>query len=496
MINLQRKKDHKWILQKNVSSKDIIKAYVDAINGLETEINYGNVQHTLRSNNIYKGRSINGSLSTMGVRFSQMCFYMFGYKEKNVFIPSPMTSNMLDVSTSISKENNALINLYSMQFPHPYSETSKDFKIYIGRLIVKLLLDERINKKLYIDEMIWFLPFIEKIDKEKYEELVESIVEYRTFSYLQKESLFKSIKNYDDVFSNVTHEINYYFLRIFKGFGVFDIIPDSKHNCGKLFYFHHGNGSTLRNDAYDSRKNISGYVRLSNNVLKAAQQLNIEFSAFDVPTTMGSEDIFTLRDWKIALYQTEPLQYLNCIDTNSNRKKEISNIVNDMIKMSKYGSKDGSDFEKALQPLMELFRETIDVEIIAGSGNTDLLCIMSTQDESIYKMNVDAKTRKTALDQINSSRLHKHLNKHGALFCMVVSPKFASGVADDIVGSKICTIRAEDLGNYCYYECVKSKDGFADFTTLYDHIINNLGTDITEFVRDTTIERYGIHLSF
>ena len=51
-----------------------------------------------------------------------------------------------------------------IQYPHPYSKTPQDIKIYAGRLILKLLTEERIGNKLYIDEFIWFLPFIKSIN--------------------------------------------------------------------------------------------------------------------------------------------------------------------------------------------------------------------------------------------------------------------------------------------------------------------------------------------
>ena len=139
MIELDRRKNNKWILQKNISSNQIIESYLEVISNSNTEIDFTSVQEQLRANNIYRGRSHQGSISTMGVRFSQMCFYMFGYKVNNVFIPSPMTQNLLKAESILSKESNSLVNLYSMQFPHPYSETNSDFQIYIGRLIVKLL---------------------------------------------------------------------------------------------------------------------------------------------------------------------------------------------------------------------------------------------------------------------------------------------------------------------------------------------------------------------
>ncbi|MCR8679727.1 MULTISPECIES: hypothetical protein [Campylobacter] len=81
MINLNRSKDNKWILQKNISSIKLMEAYIDALKKQNNEINCQNLQDNLRYDGLYMGRSADGSLSTMGVRFSQMCFYMFGYKK-------------------------------------------------------------------------------------------------------------------------------------------------------------------------------------------------------------------------------------------------------------------------------------------------------------------------------------------------------------------------------------------------------------------------------
>ncbi|HOI47108.1 MAG TPA: hypothetical protein PLR26_05190 [Bacilli bacterium] len=494
MIQLDRRKNHKWIMQKNVSSKNIIEAYLDVISSSKSSIDYDEIKRKLKVQSIYKGRTNQGSISTMGVRFSQMCFYMFGYKNNSRFIPSPMTLNLLNPNCPISKESNALINLFTMQFPHPYSQTNQNFYIYIGRLFIKLLLDERIERKLYIDEMIWFLPFIETIDESIYEDLIGSIIEYRNLTYYLKDHLFKNVKNNDDIFSNTTHEMNYYFLRIFKGFGVFDVIPDRKHNDGMLFRFHHGNQSTYRTDAYDSNKSISGYIKLSDLVIADAVKLNENFSAFEKPTTMTTIGVNSRRDWFTALYDTEPLAYLNCITNVFNREKEISDIVNTMVYASKYGSHDGKEFETSLKPLIELFRETCNVEIISGSGNTDLLCVMENENEDIYKMNVDAKTRKAGLSDINARRLEIHLKKYGSKFCIVVAPRFASGISGDIHGYNIVTIKAEELGAYCYKECTNSEDGYADFESLHQIIRNNIGSDITENVNDLMIERYGIEI--
>ena len=141
---------------------------------------------------------------------------------------------------------------------------------------------------------------------------------------------------------------------------------------------------------------------------------------------------------------------------------------------------------------MELFRETANVEIISGAGNTDLLCAMEDDHDNIYKMNVDAKTRKAGLEEINARRLENHLQKHGSKFCIVVAPRFASGIIGDIAGHKIVTVRADDFGSYCYKECKNNRDGFADFESIHSIIESRLGTDITDQIRKLTESRYGI----
>lgn len=494
MLTFDRRKDHKWIFQKNISSANLMEAYLEVLKETSNTIDFDEMQRSLKIKDLYKGRSFSGNVNTMGVRFSQMCFYMFGYKIDNKFMPSPMTSNILNNDCKISKESNTLVNLFSMQYPQPYSETSSDFQIYAGRLIIKLLLDERIERKLYIDEMIWFLPFIEKISQESYDALVVEILNYRNLTYNAKLQLFKSVRNFDDLFANVTHEINYYFLRIFEAFGVLKIIEDKNHNDGKLFSFNHGQTGTKRNDSYKSRAKTSGYVILSEHVIEDAKKLNQHFSAFDIPTTEASEGIYSKRDWLTELYEIEPLKYLNCISDSFEVSKYIMETISRMTYVSKYGSSDGREFEQALKPVIELFRETENVEIISGAGNTDLLCAMRDENDSIYKMNVDAKTRKSALEEINARRINSHIEKHGSKFCIIVAPKFAMGVQRDIAGNNIVVLRAEELGTYCYKECNSSRDGYADFGSIYNIIKNNYGKDITEPLRDLMSDRYGIAL--
>ena len=393
LLNLNRSKDNKWILQKNISSASLFKAYIKTLDDLGNNAENGEaLKDQLKSNKGYHGRSLTGSLSTLGVRFSEMCFYMFGYKYNHKFIPSPMTIKMLKNPEGFNNHKLMLINLFSMQYPHPYSNTT-GFNLHFGRLILKLLIEDKIDKRLYIDEMIWFLPFIHTVSVEGYNELVASIIEYRTKTYSEKLVLFKSVENFENLFANVLHEMNYYFARIFTAFGVFNSVVDRNHNDGKLFRFLHSE-ETYRNNAIFSRGNFPGYIKLDVTLIDSLQELFKEYSLYDEIIKIDNKTVFTKHELVSDLYEHLPLKYMAIVFPEDNVTNQYLDTVTNMQYMAKYSSLDGKDFEIALKDVFGLFEETITTELISGSGDTDVLCVMENpQKNSIYKFNVEAKSR-------------------------------------------------------------------------------------------------------
>lgn len=515
MINLLRTQEHRWTIDKNVNDKTLLAGFAALMSQKRSFRLDELVDDSITQGRVNSPRDSHGNLNragsqiTTGVRLLQAKYYMLGY-DVNVrhsgskkFMPSPMLINYLEsADDEVAQANNFLVNLFAIQYPNPANRTPECFEIYAGRLIVKLLLEPRIDRKLYIDEFVWFLPFIERIDAKIYEELVASIVEFRALSYEAKMELFSSVPNFEKLFANVMHEVNYYFLRLFQSMGVIDIIEDRNHNEGQLLRFLHSVTKnkrtkqlvyTYRNDAYAANKKYSGFAVLSPQVFDSALKLNAAFSAFDIPTKQTDDDIYNLQDWYTTIYEVEPLAYLNCINTKIDRKSEIQAIVTEMVRASKFGSHDGKEFENALKPFMELFEETVDVQIISGSGNTDLLCNMEEKPDGItYKMNIDAKTRGHALSEINPRRLMNHIRRHGAEFCMVIAPRFALGVKEDIRKTPIIVVKSEVLANYCFYECTQSGRDYADFSSIKQIIDNNKGKDITSHIENLTISRYAL----
>lgn len=487
MINLNRTKENKWIIQKNISSSELLEVFVSGLHKQNNIINNDYLVNYLKNTETYHGRSEHGNANTMGVRLSQACFYMFGYKNNHLFFPSPMTD--MYINKNAEKEKVSLVNLFSMQFPSPYSKTPSNFNIYIGRFILKLLMEKKIEHKLYIDEFVYFLPFIEKINENIYSELIDSIIEFRNKSYDEKFLLFTEVSDYEELFANCMHEINYYFLRIFAGFGCLEIVSDPFHNDGKLFSFKQGNSDTFRTDAYASRQNISGYVQINPDIIENVKELLDKFSPFDKPITQA--DCMSKHEWIRDLYEFEPLKYISIVMPNeSDNRSYVVDIINNMVRESKYGDRTGKSFENSLKPVFELFRENRNVEIISGSGDTDLLCVMEDTDDTLYKVNVDAKTSHYITQSIHPVRITNHLRRNGSEYCIIVSPRFSRGVKMDIKDFNIVTIEAETLADYCLKECLNSTDGLADYNMLNVYINENLGTDITQAVNCIIKQKY------
>ena len=496
MINLKRSKEHKWIFQKNISSTEIMSHFITSTSKFNNSANKKLLLEEFKKSGLYRGRSYFGSENTMGVRTSEMKFYMFGYslpsKPKNAFYLSPMASSILKDNQEDNVAKMSLVNLFSIQYPHPFSNTPSCFRIHAGRLILKLLTDDRIERKMYIDEFCYFIPFIEKIDNLFYEELIKSILDFRRLSFIEKDELFKNVPHYNDVFANVFHEVNYYFLRIFEGLKVFSLVGDKEYNNGHLHTFIHGAG-TIRNDAYQSKKKYSGYIKLKNDIVRYAEKLLDSYDFTEMPETLEDDDVLSKEDFILDLYQIKPLKYLTLIDERKYaRNNQVSDVIYNMVHMSKYGSRDGKDFEKSLKPVFELFKQTANVEIISGSGDTDLLCAMRNDDDTIYKINIDGKTSCSSTPMLNARRLMLHISLHNSKYCIVVSSRFARGVSNDIMGSKIVAINAETLANYCINEFNYSNDGFIDYSVINEIICNHLGMNITQILQDFIDSYYGI----
>ncbi len=471
---MNRTKDNRWIFQKNISSFKKMIEYVEELTTNSNVIEYNTLLRQLNQ----RENSNMTSESTLGVRMSQLAFYMLGYKSNDKFVPSILTQKYM--SGNIEKEVFGLLNLFSMQYPHPFSNTDSLFSVYLGRLILKLLSDNRLSNKLYIDEFIWFLPFIKSIDLDSYNKLVNNILDYREKTYSEKLCMFELIDNYDDVFANVTHEFNYYFLRIFSEMGILILVEDSNHNDGNLFRFKHGDTNTYRTDAYKSRANVSGYVEINSIVYDSTVKLLDIFSLFSpIPTPANS---ISREYWIKDLYEFNMIDYLSAIESVDT--PDI--FVQEMIRESRFGDDSGKSFEIAVQKVFDLFEDVKYTELISGSGDTDVLCIFENQDLNELKFNIDTKKSKKGLSQINPSRINKHLEIHNSNYTIIITSRFSKGANKDIKGYKIVNLDVETLGKFVL--SFFNNNNFLEYKNINDIIQQNFGSNISkrlEFLTDS-----------
>jgi hypothetical protein len=480
MIVYNRTMKNRWIFQKNISSSQIIIEYLKKLRE-DINIDYEKIKSDLKNKNVYKGRSEKGSISTFGVRLSQMSFFMFGYKKDNKFIPSPMTINLtneLDNKLEVSK--NILVNLFSLQFPHPYSSTPDNFEINAGRLIIKLFTEERIKRRIYMDEFVWLIPFIEKIDSESYEGLIKQILIFRNLSYSQKLDSFKSIPDYERIFANLLHEFNYYFVQIFSQFGVIKTVIDNEHNGGRNFTFKHSE-NTYRSDSISKGIKQTGFLILNKELIELAESLLSNFSVFEKPLTVKDENM-TLTDLKTQLFELNPIKYLALIFNKNNKERQILDIVTYMLEMSIKPNTDGKEFELSVLNLVKLFGDILKVEHISGAGDTDISCIGAFEDNNT-KFNIETKAR-SSINGLNVSRINRHIQKNGSRYCLVIAPRFPYAVTQDVKTQNIVLLSADSLANYCSKEVLKNRSNRINFENLHTLIKNNLGQDISGFVTE------------
>lgn len=482
-LNIIRDDKNKWILQKHISKKELFLEYLENLKERENKIDYLDILESSKRNFSYTGRSSEGSVSSMGVRMSEINFYMFGYKStlSSEFVPTPISEEFL--LDKIDDNKLFLGNMFMMQYPHPNSKAT-NLDLFFGRLIIKLLTDERINKRLYTDELVYYLPFIRSMNEGLYEELVGEILSYRKLSFVEKESLFKSVENYMELFGKLTHEMIYYFIRICENFEVVKSIEDPSHNGGRVFKFRQGKGSN-RSTAIKSRGKYQGYIELNGSIFELALKL-LNLFPFDQETFKLGRTIFTEEELSNDMFITQSYKLLNVISPEHYLENNIANILENM-RVTSINSPDGKDFESALSDVFREFDEAVSVSKLSGPGKTDIFCVFLINDRKEL-FNIEAKSGSSG-NNVNVQRIMRHLGHTQAQYCLMISPRFSRGTYLDIEDSSISTITSETLYQYCMKMLTSSNYRNMPYYYIHDLASNNLGKKLDHMVEDIIIKK-------
>ena len=172
---------NKWILYKHTSNYELIKAVaLDVKNSCKTDISNierERMQERLAALNLYKTRNPKAKpLDSINHRINTLEYFMFGYENNTdgkKFMFSPLGNLFLKHISDKDKLTKIFTTmLFAIQFQHPASGTDKEFQLYPFRLIFKLLIDERLDYRLYNYEYALIIAFVDSIDDSKYEDLV------------------------------------------------------------------------------------------------------------------------------------------------------------------------------------------------------------------------------------------------------------------------------------------------------------------------------------
>jgi len=472
----------KWILYRHTSSFDLLTAVAVNLKYFsKTSISRKDkleLLKKLRTLDYYKERNPELPLDSINHRINTLAYFMFGYKTEidgqDRFLFSPLGNLFLrHIGNKETLSKIFFTMLWAVQFEHPHGGSDKSFNLYPFRLVFKLLIDKRLENKLYAFEMAYLVVFTETVSDEVYENLVERIINMRKWSdsRIEKEFL-KDVHPY----VNATYEWDYYLSRLFKDAGVIDI--DKGEVICRL---PHGK-STLRKLTRNS-------VSLSAHLVDYCKLLLRKYPFDQEPLQLDDAERLRL-DVVKEIYSFYPAELLKEIGEVSTERNKLRLELLRLPKLIEQyaNNNEGAEAYKFEDILVDGFNMFVNVEAkrISGAGNTDIECIYFTRKK---KFAVDAKSTKNKLSGLNAGRLAAHRAKIGGAYTVVVTPRYVPAVLHDIKSTPIVIVRASTFSEYLY-NCIDNDVREIDYADFDEIITTNLGTDISRKISALTIEKF------
>lgn len=471
----------KWILYRHTNDFDLITAV--AINlkyfskaSISKEDKLG-LLLKLKDLAYYKERNPELPLDSINHRINTLAYYMFGYKDnvdgQDRFLFSPLGNLFLkhiDNKENLSKI--FLTMLYGMQFEHPHGGSDRIFNLYPFRLIFKLLSDKRIENRLYAYEVSYLLVFIENINNQGYEELIDKIIKMRQWS---NDEIEKAFKEDEHTYVNSAYEWDYYVSELLKNAGILEKTQGEvicKLLQGKSTY----------------RKITRNFVVLNHNLVDLSNKLIQEYPFDEEPLKLDDPERLKIDVIK-QIYNFYPKVLLGEIgEKEDDPKYGLLNLAQLIEKYS--NNNEGAEaylFEDILTDGFNMF-VNVEAKKVGGAGNTDIECLYLTKKK---KFAVEAKSTKNKLSGINSGRLAQHGTKIGSEYTIVVTPRYVPSVLYDIKSSPIVIIRASTFSEYLYNH-IDNGVREIDYAEFDDIIVSNLGKDISRNISTLTLEKFSV----
>jgi type II restriction enzyme len=478
-------KRNKWILYKHTSNYELIKAVaLDVKNQCKADISNAerhNMQKRLALLNLYKTRNPSEKpLDSINHRINTLEYWMFGY-EQNVnnskrFIFSPLGNLFLKYINDEDKLRKIFITmLFALQFQHQANGTDKEFQLYPFRLIFQLLCDERLDGKLYHNEVEYLLVFVKSVDPSSYDKLVKEILKLRKLSPEDMATLFKKDEH---TFVNSVYEWQYYTVKLLSQIGII-----SKYEGDFICKLFHPTKATGHSNK-TGRNATKGYITIKNEEKDYILKLLTQYSAFNSPLSLDDPERMKYDVIK-EIYSFYPKLLLEAIGESD----ELSSLL-ELPKLIEEYSQNAENataykFEEVLEEGFNMFTN-VEANRIGGAGHTDIECLYITKKK---KFAVESKSTAKKLSGINAGRLREHREEIGGEYTIVVTPRYVPATVRDIRGQAIVIVLASTFAEYLYnhiFHEVRDID-YSDFDNI---IVQNLGTDVSELISNITLDKF------
>lgn len=476
---------NKWILYKHTNNYELIKAVaLDVKNSCKADISeteQHRMQDRLAALNLYKTRNPkNKPLDSIAHRINTLQYFMFGYKDKvegeKKFIFSPLGNLFLKyINNEEALKKIFIAMLFAIQFQHPGSSTDKEFQLYPFRLIFQLLLDERLEGKLYNNEVEYLVVFCKEMDKLNYEGLVNKILKLRKISIEDMSNLFKADEH---TYVNTVYEWEYYTTTLFQKIGIIDKYEGDL--ICKLFH----PIKTNSNSKPTGRNATKGYIEINSLQINFIQSMMAKYSCFEKPIRLDdSERMYS--DCVKEIYSFYPKVLLDEIGES----EELSSLLELPKLIEIYSNNPDNEtaylFEDVLTDGFNMFYN-VEATKRGGAAHTDIECLYLTKKK---KFAVESKSTANKLSGINAGRLREHREEVGGEYTIVITPRYVPAAKRDIKGNPIVIILASTFAEYLYNNIFHDVRDI-DFEDFDDIIINNLGTDVSKSISNMTLQKF------
>lgn len=476
---------NKWILYKHTCDYELIKAVaLDVKNSCNTELSdfqKHQMQERLKSLNLYKARNTETKpLDAINHRINTLEYWMFGYEDKingtKRFMFSPLGNLFLKYIDDPNKQKFIFTAMmFAIQFQHPGSSTNVEFQLYPFRLIFKLLLDERLEYKLFNNEVEYLVVFEKEMSKEKYEQLVKRILELRKKS---PEEMAKLFKEDEHTFVNAVHEWEYFTQKLLSTIGIINRY-DGKAIC-KLFH----PTKTNSHSNPTARTTTYGYITINDDVKEFVIKMLDKYSFAQSPLRLDDPERLRVDVIK-EIYNFYPEELL--IEINED------NLLSDLLELPKliesYSNNPDNEtaylFEDVLTDGFNMFYN-VEAKKIGGAGHTDIECLYITRKR---KFAVECKSTSNKLLGINVGRLREHRDEINANYTIVITSRYVPAAKRDIYGTDNVIILASTFAEFLYnhiFNDIRDID-YEDFDNI---IINNLGKDVSQLISNITVKKF------